>query len=103
MHMLSPPVPQVPSRPLPESDDPYPAVARLNARWRVVVCRDGIQWILQRRHGLGDPESSVRTVWNGRGRSKTALLRCWREHAGPIEPAAAAVLATLPNWVEGNR
>ena len=36
----------------PEKADDYAAiVAKLNADWRFIVCRDRIQWILQRRKG----------------------------------------------------
>ena len=32
-----------------ESADTYrPIIARLNSRWRVIVCQHGIQWTLQR-------------------------------------------------------
>ncbi len=35
-----------------ESDDNYArVVARLDDGWRVIVCRDDLQWILQRRDG----------------------------------------------------
>src|SRR5262245_31588284 len=34
-----------------ETDESYPAVARLNDRWRVINCRDDLQWILQKRNG----------------------------------------------------
>jgi len=35
-----------------ECDDDYQLiVARLNKDWRVIVCRDRLQWILQRRKG----------------------------------------------------
>jgi hypothetical protein len=34
-----------------ERDSAYPAVARLSDSLRVIDCKDGIQWILQRRRG----------------------------------------------------
>jgi hypothetical protein len=34
-----------------ESDDAYPAVVQLDAKTRVINCRDNIQWILQRKRG----------------------------------------------------
>jgi hypothetical protein len=43
-----------------ERDDAYRnVVAQLAPRWRVIVCRDGIQWILQRK------EASHRGPWRG--------------------------------------
>jgi hypothetical protein len=85
---------------LRETADDYPGfVARLNPDWRVVACRDRVQWILQRR---GSPEKPRGDDWRGRSycRTKEALIRCTREYCGPIEPAALAVLATLPARVE---
>ena len=43
-----------------ESYDAWPVVARLNADWRVIACRDGIQWILQRRNRA---ETVARSDW----------------------------------------
>ena len=54
------------------SDDYRSVVAVLNDQWRVVVCRVGIRWILQRRRGqIGD-----KPRWDGRNfcRSKAGLL-----------------------------
>jgi hypothetical protein len=76
-----------------ESSDGYGrVVAVLNPKWRVIECRDGIQWILQSRDSL-KPE----VVWRGRSycRTKEALLRVCALHAGEINPTAAAVLAAL--------
>ena len=51
---------QTPSR--RETDDNYFAVlAPLAPRWRVILCRDGKQYILQRQYG----ESLHKTVWRG--------------------------------------
>jgi hypothetical protein len=61
-----------------ESADNYRrVVARLNGKWRVIACRDGIQWILQRRHG---PERPAGARWEGRSycRTSEALRRCAR-------------------------
>ena len=78
-----------------ESYDAWPVVARLNAGWRVIACRDGVQWILQARHGAEKPAGAS---WRGRSYCQTseALIRCAREHAGEIEPTAGAILAALP-------
>ena len=86
----------------PESDDRYPGVvAALNQHHRVIRCRDGIQWILQRRHG---PERLAGTRWDGRSycRTSEALNRCCREHAGAIEPTAQAILSALPDRIEAD-
>ena len=45
-----------------EAETNRAVVAVLNPRWRIIECRDRIQWILQRRAGLrhGQPR------WDGR-------------------------------------
>jgi hypothetical protein len=77
-----------------EADDYHAVVAQLNDDWRVIVCRAGIQWILQHRAG----ERHGRTRWAGRSfcRTSEALNRVSRERAGPIDPAALAILESLP-------
>lgn len=87
--------------PKKETASTYRAVvAVLNDRWRVIECRDGIQWILQRR---GSPETSRADDWRGRSycRTKEALLRLCGLHAGAIDPAALAVLSALPKTIGG--
>jgi len=69
-----------------ESDDSYPRVViRLSAKLRVIECRDGIQWILQRCKG---------GQWRGFSfhRDREVLIaRC-----GPISSDALALLRALP-------
>jgi hypothetical protein len=58
-----------------ESADHYPhVVAQLSPKWRVIECRDGEQWILQRKS----------TSWEARShcRSSEALQRVVKEHVG---------------------
>jgi hypothetical protein len=93
---------------LAESDDRYPAVAILNQRYRVIRCRDGIQWILQRRNipagtGGNRPERHSRDDWRGRSycRTREALIRCCRAYSGEIDPAAVVALRTLPERIDG--
>jgi hypothetical protein len=83
-----------------ESDDSYPAtVVVLNRGWRVIECRHGIQWILQRRNRA---ETVARHVWHGRSycRTKEALIRCCDEHADQINPAAPRTLGALPDRID---
>jgi len=81
-----------------ESDNYHAVVARLNDGWRVIVCRAGIQWILQHRSG----QRHGRARWEGRSycRTQQALIRVSREHAGPVDPAAAAILAAPPERID---
>ena len=79
-----------------ESDTGYRAVvAVLNDRWRVIECRDGIQWILQRQDAA---RSLHGAPWRGRSycRTRAALIRDVGRHAGEISPAAMAILEALP-------
>ena len=83
------------SAPLLETSEEYPrVVVSLNRRWRVIECRDRVQWILQRR-AKAEPHPRP---WEGRSycRTSEALIRCVREYAGEIDPAACTVLAALP-------
>ena len=77
------------------ADDYAGVVVMLNPNWRVIECREGIQWILQQR---GSPEKARKDDWRGRSYCRTleALIRCTREHAGRIDPSAASSLTELP-------
>jgi len=84
---------------LMESADSYVGlVAQLNGNWRVIECRDRLQWVLQ---ALGSPGKARRNDWRGRAycRASQALRRCAR-HAAAIDPAAAVILAALPVRIE---
>lgn len=75
-----------------ERDDDYRAVVvQFNAKNRVIRCKDGIQWIVQRRDG----ESAGRVRWTGSRyfRTRNALIAFCRTLCGPFDPAA---LARLP-------
>ncbi len=85
-----------------ESADEYSGiVARLSAKHRVIICKDRIQWILQRRDG----ERHGRARWAGVGYflTRKALLRASRALCTRIDPAALAALAALPEnfWRTG--
>ena len=82
-----------------ESSDSYgDVVAVLNHKWRVIRCRDGIQWILQSR----DSTTAAKGLWRGRSycRTKEALLRACAAHTGEIDPTAVGLLAELPDRIE---
>lgn len=77
-----------------ESDDDYRGVvAVLNDRWRVIACRDGIQWILQSSKFRRDERA-----WEARSycRTREALHRVCARVAGRVRDDAATVLANLP-------
>ncbi|MGN6310416.1 MAG: hypothetical protein ACTHNN_12770 [Xanthobacteraceae bacterium] len=79
------------------ADDYHRVVAVLNNRWRVIDCRDGIQWILQRRAG----ERHGRPRWDSwrYHRSRDALIASTGSLCGDIDPTAVAVLASLPPMI----
>ena len=60
-----------------ESADDYPVVAQLGLKWRVIECRDGEQWILQKKSNK----------WEGRSycRTSAALRRVVKEHVGDVD------------------
>jgi hypothetical protein len=78
-----------------ERDDGYKGVvAQLTTRWRVIVCRDGIQWILQRK------ESSHGGPWRGvsYNTNRDGLLRaCGSLEALPSSGLEA--LEALPEFI----
>ena len=82
-----------------EGADNYPAiVARLNEAWRVIVCPDGIQWILQSRRGAAPG-------WKNRSycQSREGLLRCIgdlaRDKKVVSEAGPLASLSSLPDHI----
>ncbi len=83
-----------------ESDDDYGCiVTRLGDAGRVIVCRDDLQWILQRRDG----KRAGRARWASVSYCTTreALLRLCRAACARIDPSEWAVLAALPESITG--
>ena len=78
-----------------ERDDAYRnVVAQLAPRWRVIVCKDGMQWILQRK------ESSHGGPWRGVSyhTNRDGLLRaCGSLKA--LSSGALEALAALPEFI----
>ena len=77
------------------ADDYDRLVVKLSNDWRIIECRDGIQWILQRQ---GSPKGSRKDDWRARSycRTSEALRRCTRYHAGKVDVSALEALASLP-------
>lgn len=78
-----------------ERDNGYRAeIVRLNPVWRVILCKDDHQWILQRaRTGR-----QRRTEWRGERyfRTRKALIATCVALCGPCDPTALARLGKLP-------
>ena len=81
-----------------EADDYCDVVLVLNHDWRIIVCRHGIQWILQRRAGVRHGKAR----WDGKCycRTRDGLASRVRELVG-VE--AVNALAPLPTRIEGGR
>lgn len=78
-----------------ESSDAYHrVVVRLSQRWRVIVCRDGIQWIVQRRVAAGRRGGE----WKGVHycRTRDALIRLCDASCRVTDPTQWAMLLALP-------
>jgi len=78
------------------SDDYSRVVVMLDPRWRVIECRDGIQWIIQRRE-----KSRGEGHWRGVRYCTTrkALKRDAGALVSPLSPSAVAVLNALPDRI----
>jgi hypothetical protein len=74
-------------------------VARLSERWRIIECKDQLQWILQKR----DAQRAGQPRWTGYGyfRTRDALIRVSRALCERIDPATLAALASLPDRFGG--
>lgn len=81
-----------------ERDNDYRGIiACLSPQCRVIVCHDGLQWIVQRRDG----QRSGWARWAGAHyfRTRDALLRFCRTSCERIHPAAWASLGALPDII----
>ena len=74
-------------------------VTRLSGDWRVIVCHDALQWILQRQKGQRGGRG--RWVAVQYFRTRGALLRISHHFSGRIDPAALLVLAARPDRIGG--
>ena len=85
-------LPQPPSH--RERDDNYAKViAQLGPRWRAILCKDGIQWILQKR-SVAPPHTGT---WSGKSYATTrdGLMAACSGHGLLSEPSARQVLEAL--------
>ena len=81
-----------------ERDDSYAKViAQLAPRWRVITCKDGIQWILQQR-SVAPPNTGT---WAGKSYSTTrdALIAACSDRGLLSATSASQVLEALPYGV----
>jgi hypothetical protein len=79
-----------------ERDDNYQSViVQLDPRWRIIECRDAIQWIIQKRSA----EPSHSGEWRGDSYvvSRDALIELSVKRGLLSEPSLRAVLEALPS------
>ena len=85
------------SDPVQETSDGYQRViAILGDRWRVIECRDSIQWILQRREN-----GTAKRPWRAVGyfRTRKALIRVCGGFNREFHPGALTALDHLPEVI----
>lgn len=69
-----------------ERDDNYQAVVHRHGSWRVIICKDGIQWIIQRAKKAGTERR-----WHAVSyvTSRFALMRLWSSLTGVCGQSAS--------------
>ena len=79
-----------------ESSDTYHAEIFRAGRYRVILCKDAIQWIIQRRDRLAG------TRWRGLSycTCRDSLISVWREDMGLKVPPE---MLALPETVRGRK
>jgi len=81
-----------------EASDFYESIiAVMASRWRVITCRNGIQWILQRRTA----EPLHKGIWRGQSyfTSREALLEACARRELLFDGKARALLEALPDLI----
>ncbi|AII87810.1 hypothetical protein [Planktomarina temperata] len=79
-----------------ERDDHYAdVVIHLSSRWRIIVCKDGIQWILQQR-SVALPNTGT---WSGKSYSTTrsGLMAACSDRELLLDPSEGQALDALPS------
>lgn len=83
-----------------ESSDSYHSVIVRSAKYRVIVCKDNWQWIIQRRAGIryGAPR------WDSLSyhRDRNALIRRWTCLNSDVPNRLYPELAVLPRNFRGD-
>lgn len=74
-----------------EASDSYRGEVHRHGDWRLIVCRVGAQWILQRRRPAESAWDAVHFC-----RSSEAVLRLWQRETGDD---GRALLALLPEHI----
>lgn len=77
-----------------ETHDNYHGVILRRGRFRIVLCRNGVQWIIQK-----GKQSGPHMRWRGQSycRTKKALVRLWTQ----LSTSSALALDLLPDICGG--
>lgn len=80
-----------------KSDGYYKIIIRIDEKWRVIECKEGIQWIIQKRKG----KFQVKTAWKSESfcRSRKALRRWVRIKTGQRSMPISQAFRKLPRWI----
>lgn len=62
-----------------ERDDAYHAVIHLGGNWRIILCKDRLQWIIQHAKKVGTESRWCAVSYVT---SQTALIRLWTAKTG---------------------
>lgn len=84
-----------------ESDNEYRSIiAILNSHWRVIACKDDIQWIIQKSE-----KTSRGLLWRSWSyhRTNQSLKRVLCSLKIEISPIASKIIDKLPMWIEQGR
>ena len=84
-----------------EGSDRYAGVVVRAAQTRVIICRDGLQWILQ-RCGPGQDQGQRRWLDQGYLTSRTPLEALWRSAVGAVPNQISDLPAHFPRKIKGN-
>lgn len=83
-----------------ERDDHYSRiVAQPGPRWRIILCRDGLQWIIQKK------EASHAGPWRAEGyyTYRESLIKACGTRGLLSDAGTEAALHALPERLTGNR
>ena len=83
-----------------ERDDYYAnVVLQLSPRWRIITCKHGMQWILQKR-SVAPPNTGT---WAGKSYATTrgGLMAACSGRGLLSEPSVMTVLSVLPDRIGG--
>ena len=83
-----------------DGSDRYAGEVVRVAQTRVIICRDGLQWILQR---CGPGQAQRRWLDQGYFTTRTPLEALWRSAVGAVPNQISDLPAHFPRKITGDR